>query len=365
MMILPQSPRKGASGILALGFLGMLASCSVVGPTAIRNGRMAYAEAIEATESQQMLSVIVRHRYGEQPALLAVASVTANMRIRASAEANAGIGDDSSYAGNLVPFSAGMTYEENPTISYQPIQGEKFVRQLLSPIPLDVALLLIMNSGSPEIALSALIERVNEMTNPVFSREGSRGKDPDFHRFVELFVAMGHAGCGTAVVDPEDRGLSIVVLGYAPEHVGTVQEMIELLGMSGLRAEGGEQIVVPVALAVGQADGRRVSMQTRSVYDLLQLCAACTDVPREHLDSGLAREFPSLGLVGKRLHIHCSETRPDFADVAVQHHGQWFYIDARDQKSKQFFFLMETLFSLRISETASTVAPVLTVPVSR
>jgi hypothetical protein len=34
-----------------------------------------------------------------------------------------------------VPFSAGAIYEENPTISYIPVEGEKYATQLFSPMP--------------------------------------------------------------------------------------------------------------------------------------------------------------------------------------------------------------------------------------
>ena len=36
--------------------------------------------------------------------------------------------------GNIVPFSTSFAYEENPTISYTPIDGAEYVRELLSPI---------------------------------------------------------------------------------------------------------------------------------------------------------------------------------------------------------------------------------------
>lgn len=51
------------------------------------------------------------------PGLLAVASVTANVRIQANVGAQFGVGPESNYSGNLVPLRAGALYEENPTIS--------------------------------------------------------------------------------------------------------------------------------------------------------------------------------------------------------------------------------------------------------
>ena len=116
--------------------VALLAGCSVVGPKAVLSGRMAYIEAINETNNQQLLKAVVDNRYSERGNLLAVASVTANVRVRTNTGVQLGFGDSDDYAGNLVPFSAGAVYEENPTISYVPVEGEKYTAQPFSPVPL-------------------------------------------------------------------------------------------------------------------------------------------------------------------------------------------------------------------------------------
>jgi hypothetical protein len=37
------------------------------------------------------------------------------------------------YAGNLVPFSGGFVYEENPTITYAPVQDEVITPETETP----------------------------------------------------------------------------------------------------------------------------------------------------------------------------------------------------------------------------------------
>ena len=115
-----------------------VSGCSVVGPAAISNGRTAYNEAITDTNNQQILMIAIHNRYEETGSMLAVASVTANVRFTARTGIQLGFGDDDNYAGSLVPFSGGAVYEENPTISYTPVHGEKYARQVMSPVPLFV-----------------------------------------------------------------------------------------------------------------------------------------------------------------------------------------------------------------------------------
>src|SRR5215470_7864523 len=120
-------------------FLGPKAT---LGPGAIVRGRGLYNEVISATNNEQTLQQIVRARYGEPSGLLSVASVTANLRAAATTNAQFGIGPSSNYQGNIVPLSAGLAYEENPTIAYTPVQGERYAKAILSPIGLDVLVLL-------------------------------------------------------------------------------------------------------------------------------------------------------------------------------------------------------------------------------
>ena len=69
---------------LALVFY-VLSGCAMVGPRSISLGRADYNEAIERTDSEQMLLSIVKGRYGETASLLAVSGIAANFRFAASA----------------------------------------------------------------------------------------------------------------------------------------------------------------------------------------------------------------------------------------------------------------------------------------
>ena len=108
---LPPRRHRYIAKLFALGVLvAALDGCTIVGPTAVRNGRAAYNDAIKTTDNQQMLMVVIHNRYEESSNLLEVVSVTANVRVTASAGVQAGFGNDSDYRGNLVPFSAGAIY---------------------------------------------------------------------------------------------------------------------------------------------------------------------------------------------------------------------------------------------------------------
>jgi hypothetical protein len=196
---------------LALLLFAAVVGCNTVGPASLQSGRIAHNGAIIATTDQQTLDMIVRIRYGEMPGLLSVATVTANVSIRASAGLQAGVGSDSSFAGNLVPISGGVVYEENPTISYVPLEGEKYIRQLLSPLPIDLVLLLSKASMKLGQILIPLVSDINGIHNPTFLLGPKDKPNPHFGRVVHQFEELHQARVLDFAIDAAKKQPVVVI----------------------------------------------------------------------------------------------------------------------------------------------------------
>lgn len=360
--------RKRTRGVTAAACVlgSLLTGCTVVGPASVHSGRLAYNEAIIETDNQQMLLVVIRNRYGERSNLLAVASVTANVRVATNASIEAGVGDSSNYSGNLVPFSAGFVYEENPTISYTPVGGEQYARQMLSPVSVISLAQLADNLADPAPIYYALISSVNGIYNPDF-RSPPSAPDKRFVRIVTIMteLAQAHRLRWTQDSRQADR-FSIVIDHYSPDHADEVNELLTLLGISAPKNRS-SRITLPVSLALeGQGSGG-IGITTRSIFDLLEILSGAVEVPEQDHANGVAVSYPQPGMVGKQLRVRYSRTEPAHASVAVKYRNGWFYIDEKDQATKQFFRLLTTLLSINIAESTgrASAAPVLTVPVSR
>ena len=344
----------------------LLAGCTVVGPSALRSGRLAYNAAIAETNNQQMLMFVIQNRYGESASLLAVASVTANVSITASTGIQLGFGDKDDYAGNLVPFSAGAVYEENPTISYTPVAGAEYARQVFSPVPIAVLAQMTGTLADPAHVYNALVSGVNGIRNPDF-RFYPTDPDPRFERFVAIITRLTQADRLHWAEDPGQSGrFSIVIDHYAPSFTAEVRELLGLLGLAA-PTDPYARLILPVFLALDGRDSGGLGMTTRSVGDLVEMLSAAVKVPEQDLRKGAATTYPPLGLAGSGLRIHHSQSGPEHAAVAVQYRDRWFYIDESDQATKRFFRLMAALWSVTIAESApkGSAAPVLTVPVGR
>jgi hypothetical protein len=338
-------------------------SCSVVGPSAISNGRGTYNTVINRTEDEQILTMLVRQRYDETFGLLAVSSVTSSIRVGASAAANVGIGPESAYEGNLVPLGATATYEENPTISYVPLRGEQFVERMLAPISLEQALLLSRASTEEVEVLRFVVRRANGLFNPLFSPERPA---PGFERFIELYVGLRERGV-LDIVRTQHGEYEMLLHDFAGDDALQVRELLATLGIAVDPESPPDRLLLPMTFLVGAPRTDGVDLETPSVLDVVRAASMGVEVPAEHVAAGIARPPASAGDSRHGIvSIRSSRARPETASVAVEQGGWWFWIDSRDTRSKQGFLILRTLIGMRLDQAApGQQAPLLTVPVAR
>jgi hypothetical protein len=343
----------------------VLVGCTTVGPPAVRSGRLAYNAAINETNNQQMLMVIVRNRYQESGSLLAVSSIAANVRITTRAGVELGFGDETNYGGNLVPFSAGVIYEDNPTISYTPVAGARYARQLFAPVSITLLAKLTGSLADPGYVYRALVSGVNDIRNPDFQFPPD-SSDPRFDRFVKIVAKLTQAQRLYWIESgPEADNLAIVIDHHHPEYTPEVLELLDLLGLPA-PSDPSARVILPVAHALDERESGGLGITTRSVGNLVEILSAAVEVPEADMQKGIAMNYPPLGLAGKNLRVRRSEKKPKDASVAVEYRDGWFYIDETDQATKRFFRLLGALWSVSIADSAAgSPAPVLTVPVSR
>lgn len=351
--------------LVSVSTLLPLVGCQILGPAALSTGRGAYNDVIARTSSEQTLGLIVRLRYSDPFGLLAVSGVTAGLRFSTQAKGEAGFGSPGSYAGALVPFSAGVSYEDNPLISYTPVDAQGFLREWLAPVTLET-LALAMQGAARQDTLMLLLALVEGM-NGLHSGAGAAVEERTaFHRAVTLLAQFRDLGMALWVQESGATGRYELILSrYSPGRIAEVEEFLRLLDLHGNPAQQ-STIRIPVALGVRDADFEGLAVQTRSVAEIMHNVAASIEVPGEHVKEGLveARSEPT-GVQRPTLRILSSSNAPRQANVAVQHRGWWYYVDDTDLVSKRAFLMIQTLFLTRLTEATRGAqgAPLLTIPV--
>jgi len=340
----------------------LLVGCAVVGPRSIKAGRVAYAEAINQTQDEQILLAIVKGRYGQTSTLLEVNSVIANLRFRAEAGVEAGFRGAGAPGDDLL--IGGLAYEENPTITYAPVQGEDYIQQLYSPVPLDLFLLMLRSTNPNAQVWTLLVNRINGLRNPEFLRGSRTEPDPRFVRLTELLSMLANADALDLVKSTNTGAAFGVWLNPRTDEDATlVAEVLELLELPSRSADR-TAMLIPVYFGIRADDSWGIGITTRSTFNLAEILRASVEVPEKHAESGLTEEYPPAGLAGRGIGIHSSPRKPEDQSLMVKYRGHWFWIDDTDRKTKSVFRLMRTLWSISIANSdASAQAPSLTLPV--
>ena len=193
----------------------------------------------------------------------------------------------------LVPLSVGVDYEENPTISYTPLQGELVLRRLTSPIGVDEGFLLMS-----------------------YARDRNELYDSGVMQF------------GLAPESrPEHPRYALIMSNYNDAEAVMIREYLNLLGVYFTSVDGGP-ISIPIGPNSLESDEKSLSVMTRSVYSWLQLAGSMIELPPPHVREGiLDPEDNWTGPSSDRLiTIRSSPGEPDNATVAIQFNDWWFYI---------------------------------------
>lgn len=361
--------RRVRPALLSLGLIlaGVATiGCSTVGPAGLRSGRTAWSRAIADTGAEQTLLSIVRGRFGEPTAYLAVSAIASNWKLSVQPSVNAGFGPSSSYSGNLVPFGLTVVAEENPTVSYAPISGAKYSAQFLTPIDPIVAGRMVFSGLDPltaALTFRLLVGEINAIHQPLLMlprREEHRPRELD-DRFVEISSAFGELVThgGTSLVLLADKEPAIL-FRLEPRHRPRVDRLFELLELAPPPANA-KVAELRISSIPRELRKNEIFLRCRSINELNRLAMACVEVPES--ERPFAIELAPAPGFENILRIRSGKSAPDDASLVVEHRGFYYWIEDGDIQSKQYFQMIEQLQTL-MQQDDDGGAPVLTLPVA-
>ena len=236
------------------------------------------------------------------------------------------------------------------------MRGEQFVEHMLGPISAEQTLLLGRMSSAETEAFRLLVRRANGVLNPVYGPRAAAATPSTASSTRSRSFAT--RACSTSCAPATTTSCCCTTSRPRRPHRWTTCS-----ARSASRApRRGSELRLPLRFFVGSARGDGLDLETPSALEVIEAAGLGIDVPEEHLEEGIARRA-ALDGAHRFLAVHASSGRPSNAAVAVEHRGFWFYIDARDARSKQGFLILRTLIGLRLDDASGQQSPVLTVPV--
>jgi len=316
--------------------------------------------------NEQFIQNVVRLHYRDPIFFLDIASVTASLSLnmsggldQASSQLNGGP--------NIMKYSLGGAYTTSPTLSYVPLQGEGFVKSVLSPISIEAVLVLNSSGWSSQRVFGLCLERINGIEN-ASSASGPTPKfapqhDLQFKRLLQLVEEVSNQQLIIPRINPETKEIQLEIK-TSPEFHEQIREIKDLLGLD----QNLEIYRVNSDFLKSSPD--TISIRTRSLMSIFFYLSHHVDAPQSHKEAGLVTvtrnkdgsEFDwGSTAAGRVFHIRQSEDEPSMAFVAIPYRGRWFYLADNDLESKSTFMLLMQLFRLQAGAAKST-GPTLTIP---
>jgi hypothetical protein len=360
----------------------IISGCAAQGARRVPADRFNYNAAIAQSTREQMLLNIVRGRYLEVPVFLTVSSVLTQYEYDRSIGVGGffGFGGDSTNViggtTDVITGDANLRFSERPTITYLPVEGQKFSAHLLSDIPADLIFASAQAGWPLDVFMRIGITRLGALENMSFGEvlatetEDTKTafahdlqKMKRFERMIQLIFMLSDREI-IEVQQVEENGKAERYLFIAEKVPGELRPLLDelkkLIGLSDRKR-------FRITDRVTNLRDDEISIQTRSVMAMMEFMARGVEVPIEHLEQGHVIDYglqDSEGEMAEGLipfRMISSKSRPENVFAAVRHQGYWYYIDHSDITSKRALSLIIILFRLT-APTPAGAAPILTLP---
>ncbi|SEP07379.1 hypothetical protein SAMN02990966_03827 [Rhodospirillales bacterium URHD0017] len=347
--------------------------CESMGPGTVTRDRFDYAGAVGESWKTQMLLNLVKIRYGDIPVFMDVGNVVAGYSLQRTLSTTGSFNTFNQGApfqaitGALGP-TASVTYNDSPTITYTPLQGERFARSIMGSIP-PQSVMNVLQAGFPvDVVFRLAVQSVNGIDNRRvaggISREHVRPANPQFYVLIEQLQRIQNSGDIGVRVGPKGDSLTLV---FRRSHSAAVRQAVRnVTNILNIDPEAKEFTIVFGAVP---SNNKEIAMVTRSIFEVLLDIASTIAVPETHVTERRVGSTPEgdlgpLGTIAPLIKITSSSEKPGDPFVAIPYHGHWFSIDDRDPASKNLFSFILLLFTF-VETGSKDIVPVLSIPTTR
>jgi hypothetical protein len=347
-------PRRGwAAALLALVVLG---GCASVSPQHVTTDRMDYGQVVADSWKRQTLLNVVRLRYADAPVFLDVSSIINSYTVGGEASALATV--PSRVDPNVLELGAMGRWSNTPTVTYQPLLGDRFTKSLLQPIPPASVFQLLQGGWGTELVFRTVVSSINGLHNSSFGVPAN----PGFNELTDSLSRIQRAGnIGIRVEARKEGGGVLAVIRRAEGGTAPGEDSQRVRRLLGLREDVNE---FEISYGLVPRHSNEVAMLTRSMMEIMLQLGFGIDLPDAHAKGGRAlpgQRQPGDAAAEPLVRIRSGTEAPADAYAAVPYRGYWYWIDDTDIASKTRFTFLMILFSL--AETGQTAAsPVVTVP---
>ena len=259
---------------------------------------------------------------------------------------------------------------EKPTVTYSPLQGDRFIQRVLSPLPLQTIVLLFHSGWSIERIFRLSFQRMNHLKNA----PGASGPTPrNIPHYTEFASAVKYLRAlqvqdAISLSYHEENGVSQLILHINEEDRN--REEAKKFALAVNVEPGKTHYVLTFSPAFNKTD--QIQVVTRSLLGIMFYLSQAVEVPKKDISQGKVTQtktpegkiFDWKDVTGDLLRISSLSGNPQADSKSIYYRGTWFYIDDSDLSSKSTFSLLAQIFSLQAGKIQDN-APLLTLPIGQ
>ena len=368
--LLSSSFFKALSFPVFLMLLFFLPSCSYLGPDFMEGNRNEYNKVLANTNDEEVLLNLVRRRYADSIAILEVNSVSTALEWKRNLGIAAKFFDGDTNDNNL-GLSGNSSYSEKPTITYIPLNGADYVKNVLSPISLDTILLLTRSGWAADRVIRLTVNKINGINNASEASGPTPSLAPKYKKFrliADQIYKLQQTNSFTLgyQIEGSSEKLGLLIKRNQRES-DAVQKFLDAINIST------DNNIIPITPHyTGMDSTKEIELNIRSLAGIQFFLSHGVIIPEEDLEKGRVQitkndkgEIFDWGdVLSNLIIVHSSKERPKNSSVAVQYNSHWFYIKDNDMQSKYTLMLLNQISALQ-SGKVIRAGPILTLPVSQ
>jgi hypothetical protein len=325
--------------------------------------RFDYSTAIADSWKQQTLLNIVKLRYMDLPVFMDVASVVSGYSMQTGVNVNGIVSSERAVQGNYASIGGQAVFTDRPTITYVPTTGDKFLRGLITPLDPKNIFFLLQSGYAADFILGLSVESLNGVRNRSAAGGTVREADPEFIRALALLREVQAAGAFAMRVEEDKAKGSTGVVFFRREDVTSdiAEKSAEIRRLLKLPAQQ-QKFVLTYSPARGTEN--ELSVNSRSMLQIMQAFASHLEVPEAHLKDGSAWPSPQNAAIEspqQNVRIHSGKNKPVSAFTAVHYRDYWFWVENGDLQTKRALTVIMFFFTLADTGSPEKL-PLITIP---
>ncbi len=332
--------------------VAVLAGCTSYGTFAVKRDRAGFVNALADSFKDQVLLNAVRLRYGDAPTFLEASQIVAGYQVETTAR-----GSVSALDTDNLSLGGDVKFIDRPTVTYRPLSGVDFTRNIVTPIPPAVVFRLIEGGWPAGPLMQLAVQRINSLTNNAHAFGRPRWGDTDFDEVVRLVDSLQTDDALSLRVTPFANNTARIEVAVDPDVTLALRRADRIAELLDVPPGAGAYLVEYGALPTAPD---RIAMLTRSLLQILSELGWGIDVPAEDIRRGLTQDA-SMRAEAPLVAVRSGRLCPRDSHVAVTYRETCYWIAADDYTSKQNFTLIMLLFSLSEKGEDANL-PVLTIP---